>query len=248
VGVSELSQVVRLGAGSPRLDFETEAEWRETRKMLRVVFPVNVRADRSTCEIQFGTYRRPTHDNTSWERAQFEVCAHRFADLSEVTHGVALLNDCKYGHFLKGNLLDLNLLRSPVHPDPEADQGHHRFTYALFPHEGDFADGGVVAEAHRLNQPPVVLNDAVELDLPVKLEAEGVVVETLKKAENKNALVVRLYEALGRREDCVLHADEAAELWETNLMEERTARIGMDANRAELSFHPFEIKTVLVVS
>ena len=246
VGESEITQVVRLAAGARRLDFETEVEWRETRKMLRVAFPVDVQTDHSTSEIQFGTFERPTHDNTSWERAQFEVCAHRFADLSESTHGVAMLNDCKYGHFLKGNVLDLNLLRSPCHPDPEADRGHHSFTYALFPHEGDFNESDVVTEAHALNQPPVVLPGRVACDMPVQLNAEGVVLDTLKKAEDSSALVLRLYETRGRREECEMELRGNGTLRTATIMEEPGRPIEMDEGRATLAFSPFEIKTLML--
>ena len=246
VGDSEITQTVRLASGVRRLDFDTQVEWRETRKMLRVAFPVDVQTPRSTSEIQFGTFERPTHDNTSWERAQFEVCAHRFADLSEPTHGVALLNDCKFGHFLKGNVLDLNLLRSPTHPDETADRGHHRFTYALLPHEGDFAESDVVARAHGLNQPPVVLPGRVECDLPVRIMGDTVVLETLKRAEDGDAHVLRLYESKGRRAQCTLFLPVDRPVREADIMEEPGEEIPLTNGQAELQFDPFEIKTLLL--
>ena len=113
---------------------------------------------------QRGVVRRPTHRNTSWEEARFEVAAHRFVDLSEHGYGVALLNDGKYGHHALHNELGLSLLRSPVYPDPLADEGRQSFTYALFPHQGDWLSGGVLAEAEDLNQP--LLARAVKADAP----------------------------------------------------------------------------------
>ena len=124
-------------------------------KFLKVAFPVDVHASRATYEIQFGHLERPTHANTSWDVARFEVCAHRWADLSEPGYGVALLNDCKYGYDIHGNVMRLSLLRAPGWPDPESDQGAHRFAYALFPHAGDLREAGVIAEAEAFNLPLV---------------------------------------------------------------------------------------------
>ena len=122
---------MRLASGSRRLEFVTEVDWHERHKFLKVAFPVNVLAARATYEIQFGHLERPTHTNTSWDVARFEVCAHRWADLGEPGYGVALLNDCKYGYDIHGNVMRLSLLRGPGWPDPESDQGSHRFSYAL---------------------------------------------------------------------------------------------------------------------
>ena len=156
-GASTITQTMRLASGSRRLDFDTEVDWHEHHKFLKVAFPVDVHASRATYEIQFGHLERPTHANTSWDVARFEVCAHRWADLSEPGYGVALLNDCKYGYDIHGNVMRLSLLRSPGWPDPESDQGAHRFSYALFPHAGDLRDAGVIAEAEAFNLPLVVM-------------------------------------------------------------------------------------------
>ena len=152
-GASTITQTMRLASGSRRLEFDTEVDWHERHKFLKVAFPVDVHASRATYEIQFGHLERPTHTNTSWDVARFEVCAHRWADLSEPGYGVALLNDCKYGYDIHGNVMRLSLLRAPGWPDPESDQGAHRFSYALFPHAGDLRAAGVVAEAEAFNLP-----------------------------------------------------------------------------------------------
>ena len=154
-GASTITQTIRLASGSRRLDFDTDVDWHEHHKFLKVAFPVDVHATRATYEIQFGHLERPTHANTSWDVARFEVCAHRWADLSEPGYGVALLNDCKYGYDIHGNVMRLSLLRSPGWPDPESDQGAHRFSYALFPHAGDLREAGVIAEAEAFNLPLV---------------------------------------------------------------------------------------------
>ncbi len=151
-GKSTIIQTMRLAAGARRIDFHTEVDWHERHRFLKVAFPVAVRSARATYEIQHGHIERPTVVNTSWDEARFEVCAHRWADLSEAGYGVALLNDCKYGYDIRGHVMRLSLLRAPVYPDPEADQGRHRFAYALLPHPGPFQDS-VIAQAEFFNLP-----------------------------------------------------------------------------------------------
>ena len=152
---SGYTQRISLAADSPRLDIETTIDWRERHILLKVAFPVDILAPAATYEIQYGNVQRPTHRNTSWDWARFETCAQKWADLSEGGYGVSLLNDCKYGHDIHGNVMRLSLLRSPTYPDPEADQGEHRFTYSLLPHAGGW-EAGTVAEAYALNDPLVV--------------------------------------------------------------------------------------------
>ncbi|WP_274653185.1 alpha-mannosidase [Paenibacillus humicola] len=152
-GESELVQRVVLTAGSRRIDFETTADWKESGKMLRTSFPADVRADSVVCDIQFGYLKRPTHRNTMWDYAKDEICAHHYVDLSEPDYGVALLNDCKYGHRAEGSELDLNLLRSPSYPDPDADRAGHAFTYSLYPHPGDHVRAEVYKRGCELNVP-----------------------------------------------------------------------------------------------
>src|SRR5215211_327379 len=150
---SSISQTYQLRSGSRRVDIETHLEWHERQILLRALFPLAVRSHEASFETMYGVVRRPTHRNTSWDAARFEVAAHRFADLSEPGYGVALLNDGKYGHSACGNVLGISLLRSPVHPDPFADEGEHHFTYSLFPHKGDWTGSGVAQEAFTLNSP-----------------------------------------------------------------------------------------------
>src|SRR5919202_3689661 len=150
---SRISQTYVLLAGSRRLDIETLARWHERQVLLRALFPVRVRSHEATFETMYGVVQRPTYRNTSWDVARFEVAAHRFADLSETGYGVALLNNGKYGHSVRDNVLGISLLRSPVHPDPLADEGEHSFTYSLFPHEGDWTGARVAQEAFALNSP-----------------------------------------------------------------------------------------------
>jgi alpha-mannosidase len=199
---STLTQRVSLRAHSGRLDFDCEADWHETDQMLKVEFPLDVHSDHATYEIQFGHLRRPTHFNTSWDVARFEVPAQRWADLSEPAFGVALLNDSKYGYSCHGKIMRLSLLRSPTWPDPKADQGRHGFRYALYPHAGSPQTGGVVREAMRFNQPLLaVATDAAPVSHSFfAVDNEAIVIDTVKKAEDSDDLIVRLYESSGSRQ------------------------------------------------
>ena len=153
---SRIVQEVRLWAGSARIDFATRLDWHDRRWLVKARFPLAVRSDRATFETAFGVVERPTHRNTSWDDARFEVAGHRFADLSEPGYGAALLNDGRYGHHALGSELGLSLLRSPTWPDPLADEGVQEVTYALYPHAGQWLEGGVLAEAEDLNRPLLV--------------------------------------------------------------------------------------------
>ncbi|MFP5327820.1 MAG: alpha-mannosidase, partial [Acidimicrobiia bacterium] len=202
LGASTIDQTMRLAAGSPRLEFHSVVDWQESHTLLKVAFPLDVHTHRASFEIQYGHVERPTHRNTSWDEARFEVCAHTWADLSEQGFGVALLNDCKYGHDVNGNVMRLTLLRSSTHPDPVADKGRHEFAYALFPHEGDAATGGVIAEAHAFNSPlrtvPAGTGAAsTGARSVVQVEGDGVVVTAVKRADDGEGTIVRCYEAFG---------------------------------------------------
>jgi alpha-mannosidase len=252
-GASTIRQRVLLRAGSKRLDFETEVDWKERRKMLRVSFTVDVLAEQAAFDIQYGTVRRSTRRNTSWETAQFEVPAHRFADLSQGDCGAALLSDCKYGYRVQDNLLDLNLLRSPVNPDPDADLGRHVFTYSFLPHAGDLSASEVFAEAAALNQGVALFDglaagSAAGFAFPCRLSGEGVVTEVLKKSENGESLILRAYETRGREARAELRlADPGTKVWETDLMEreERSLSEGVKDGEASISlrFRPYQIRT-----
>ncbi len=140
-----------LYAGVPRVDVKMKAEWHEKHILLKVAFPLSAHSDKAAFEIPFGSVERPTTRNTPAEQAQFEVPAQRWADISDSKHGFSLLNDCKYGYDAKGNVLRLSLLRSPEWPDPHADEGHHEFTYSLYPHGGGWKDALTIRHGYELN-------------------------------------------------------------------------------------------------
>jgi alpha-mannosidase len=256
-GNSRIEQEIRLTRGSGRLEVHCSVDWHENHKLLKVAFPLDVRAAAARHEIQFGHVERPTHENTSWDRARFETCAHTWVDLSEDGFGVALLNDCKYGHDVSGNVIRLSLLRAPTWPDPLADRGPHRFAYALYPHAGPPTSGGVIAEAHAFNTPlrvrPIESGRDAARTLPaqhslVEADDPGVVITALKAADDGHGSIVRLHEAFGGRRRLRLRSPGATRAERVDLLEQ-----AMDAEplpvvdgEIELELRPFELVTLRV--
>ena len=245
IGKSTLTQRVYLDANSKRLDFNTEVNWQEAHRMLRVAFPTTIRTDQASFDIPYGYVRRNTHRNLSWDMARFEVAAQKYADLSDNTYGVALLNDCKYGYKVLENVIDLNLLRAPTYPDPDADWGEHKFTYSLLPHRGELISSDVQEQAIQLNQPPAIFAGFAlgETSIPLTVEGEGVSLEVLKKAEKEDCLIVRLVERLGSETTAkVKLTDQNAALVETDMLEwNEIATLGK--GQIEIPMNPFEIRT-----
>ena len=239
-GRTKIRQEVSLGAQDDFLTVRTEINWHELFRMLRAEFLPAVAADEVSCDIQYGTIRRSTGDKTPLQKAQFEICAHKYVDVSDGEKGFSLLNDCKYGHRVKEGLISLNLLRSPVFPDPHADRGKHTFTYALYPHKGALSKE-TLSRAYRLNKPPVPFTGAHGFKPLVSVDNDAVVAQLVKKAYDGNALVVRLYESQGKAARAALKTDfQYQSALETDLMEEN----GVPADPENLTFRPFEIKTV----
>ncbi|SCF69551.1 glycoside hydrolase family 38 C-terminal domain-containing protein [Streptomyces sp. Ncost-T10-10d] len=249
-GASRIVQEIRLTAGSRRIDIDTEVDWRESEKVLKVSFPLDVHAERSTAEIQFGHIHRPTHDNTSWDAARFEICAHRWLRVAEPGYGVTLLNDSAYGHEVTrtphgtglGTTVRLTLLRAPHSPDPETDLGRHRFTYALAP-GGEVTDA--VREGLALNLP---LRAAVAPVLPSLISTghPAVTVESVKLAEDRGGdVIVRLYESAGGRADTTLRVGfPVVQARITDLLERSLHEADTDEHGLVLSLRPFQILTV----
>lgn len=253
---STIVQDISLMAHSRRIDFATRVDWRDRHVLLKVAFPVEILASTARYEIQWGHVERPTHRNTLWDWARFEAVAHKWVDLSEGNYGVSLLNDCKYGHDVQGNVLRLTLLRSPTLPDPTADQGEHRFTYSLFPHPGGW-DYRTVAAGYLLNDPAfvhprpenpgaAVARPRVALHRPfVAVDRPEVVVETIKWAEDGNGLILRLYDAARTRGPVRLTfsvpLQEAARV---NLLEEDPEPLPVAGSEVIIPLRPFEIVTL----
>ncbi|MFD1713283.1 alpha-mannosidase [Amnibacterium flavum] len=236
-----ITQRVVLEAGSDVVRFETDVDWHEKHRMLRAEFRPRHYGETVKCEIQFGHIERVTTERDPVEKAQFEVCAHKWIATEDSGGGFALLNDGKYGHRAKNGLLSLNLLRAPTFPDKTADRGRHHFTYAFAPFEsGDLAP--VIAEGYRLNNPLTIAQGTVFESL-IGVDDPGVLVETVKRAENGDGVVLRLYESLGRPTTTVLRtALPHAVALTTNLLEVPAGEADLD----RLEFGPFEIKTILL--
>jgi alpha-mannosidase len=248
---STYRQQISLVYNSAILRFDTVIDWRERHTLLKIAFPVDVLSPVATYEIQWGTIQRPTHRNTSWDWARFEGCAQKWVDLSEGGYGVALLNDCKYGHDIRDNVIRLTALRSPTYPDPEADQGQHTFSYALYPHPNDgsgLLNSDIAAKAYAFNDPLRVIEGTHQKSRwlnPLFWIEDGAILETIKVAEDGDGYIVRLYE--GNRVRGVVTLNSAFPIqaaWITNLLEENQDSLPIENNRIRLSVHPYQIITV----
>ena len=268
-GHSVLVQEISLAAGGRRLEFLNRLSWREKATMLRTSFPIAVHAADASYEIQFGHIRRPTHRNTTWDLAKDEVAAHKWADLSQHDFGVALLNDSKYGHKIKDNAIDLNLLRSTPYPGPEivkdadvkpgephggyTDQADHVFRYAIYSHAGDAVAGGVPQAGYEFNLPLRLISTKPHAGPKpaasslISLNVSNVIVEAVKQAEDDSAMVIRLYECgQSNAKAAIRFGFTPKKVEETNLMEESLRELPLENNAVGLEFRPFEIKTLKV--
>jgi alpha-mannosidase len=257
-GSSRVTQVLRLAPGERRLEVDTEVDWHETEKFLKLAFPLDVHAERYASETQFGHFHRPTHTNTSWEAAKFEACNHRFVHLEEPGWGVAIVNDSTYGHDVTRTVraggdpgttttVRASLLRAPRFPDPETDQGVHRFRHALLP-GADIGDA--VREGWRINLPERRVTGAGEVAPLVSVDREEVVITAVKLADDGSGdVVVRFHEAHGGRARATLTAGfpvagvAVTDLLERPLAEEESATEA-DGDRIAVRLRPFQLMTL----
>jgi alpha-mannosidase len=264
---SRISQQIIIPIHDRCIEFRTYVDWQENHKLLKAAFPLGLATGKATYEIPFGALERTTHRNTSWEQAQYEVCGHRWADLSEHGYGVSLLNDCKYGYDIKDSVLRLSLLRAPGWPDAGADRGEHVFTYALYPHEGSWQQAQTVRVAAGLNEPlrAIKADSATAVSAAqatgsfeqswIHVASDQVILDTVKPAEDGTGIVLRLYEAHGGRSEAVINlseellaAGERFAVTEVNILEDRLADLTMSGDGLRLSFKPFEIKTIKITT
>lgn len=249
---SAFTQDIVIYADSNRIDFINYVDWYETEKMLKAEFNVDVLSSKATYEIQFGAIERPTHYNTSYDKTKFEVSAHKWADLSEGNYGVSLLNDCKYGYDIKDSRMRITLLRSPVDPDPVADKGYHEFTYSIVPHKGNWISADIVNRGYELNAPlhAVLCSDVNTTGmLPyeksyISCNCNNVVVDTVKCAEDKDGIIVRVYEATGSKTVASLSFGfDINTVIECNLVEQEEQSVQTVENALTFEIKPFEIKS-----
>ncbi|MDO5410543.1 MAG: alpha-mannosidase [Lachnospiraceae bacterium] len=245
---SVIEQDMTLYSYSRRIDFKTKVDYHEVHQLLKAAFPVDIRSTYATYDVQYGNVRRPNHWNTSWDQARFESVAHRWADLSERDYGVSILNDCKYGHDIKDNVLRITLIKAATNPDHLQDQGAHAFTYSLLPHRGDFVEGRTVQEAFAVNEPMQVAAGKAksEWESFLSIDNELVELDAVKKSEDGKSIVIRFHEFAGSRQKVTLRPGFAFTAWAESDLRER--QIGETMNTAEISMElkPYEIKTVLI--
>jgi alpha-mannosidase len=251
---SKFVQDITLDAGSDQVDVVNDFDWHETHVLLKAAFPLAATSNKATYEVPYGSIERATTRNNSWEQAQFEVPALRWADLGDAQHGFSLINNSKYGYDDKDNVLRISLLRSPIWPDPDADRGHHHFTYALYPHGGDWKQALTVRHGYEYNyQLHAMQVEAHSGSLPaqfayVTVKPENVVLTALKKAEDSNALIFRVYEWAGKSGDVEIHVPKGATgATETNLMETpEGSALNLAGDTVTATIHPYEILTLRV--
>ncbi len=251
---SKFVQDIVLYAGADEVDVVNDIDWHETHVLLKAAFALSASGPFATYEIPFGTIQRPTTRNNSWEQTRFEVPALRWADLGDTQHGFSLINESKYGYDGVGNLLRLTLLRSPVYPDPNADRGHHHFSYALYPHAGDWKQALTVRRGYEFNYKLTAMQvEAHTGAMPqehsfVSVMPENVVLTAIKKAEDSNALIFHMYEWAGKEGNVTVKIPvEATGATETNLMEKpEGSPLNLNGNHVTIPIHPYEILAVRV--
>ena len=245
---SVFEQDIVLKADSRRVDFETEVDWNELHRLLKVEFPVAVNATEGINEIQFGYMTRPTHRSRLYDSDRYEVCNQRYSALVDQSHGAAVLNDCKYGISMNGNALQLTLLRAAASPEMRADNGKNVFTYAFTAWDGSFLDSPVVREAYDLNVPLRTASGSAETFSAFGVSAPNVFIDTVKPAEDGSGdVVLRLYEAKKADTDCALTLNvPAAKVWECDMLENKKAELPLSEGKTDLHFHTFEVKTIRI--
>ena len=208
-------------------------------------------SDTARFETQFGNIKRPTHENYGTDKSQFEVCNHKWTDLSDTRFGVSILNDCKYGISVNGNDMRLTLHKGGCRPDTRGDKGVHKFTYSLLVHESGFSTESVIKPAYELNYPTLVFNGSVNHEnIPsiLSVDADNVIIETVKPSEDNNGFIVRIYETEGTYTGCNLTFNsDIKSVFKTDMLEYGDEPIKADNNRVKLDFKPFEIKTLRFV-
>ena len=250
---SRMIQDIRFYAHSPRIDFNTWVDWKEHQYLLKAGFPVDVHTDEAAFDIQFGNVVRKTHTNTSWDRARFESCGHKWMDVSESGYGVSLLNDCKYGHSVREGCIELTLIKSGIEPNPDTDNEEHVFTYSLYPHQGTWREADTQKEAADLNQPLSAVNGGIPGESYgfAGVKGDSVVLETVKRSEDGDGIILRLYESRNKRVNAKVSLSCApVTVTECNLLEEPVDEAGglmIDQDGFSFVIKPYEIKTYKVV-
>lgn len=233
-----------------RVDFDTQVDWKEQHYMLKAHFPADLFYNDATFDIQYGNVRRATHKNTSWDVARFEVCAHKWMDVSEGNYGFSLMNDCKYGHSVDENSVALTLLKSSTEPNPTADQEMHYFTYSIAPHAGDWRAANTPEKAYKLNIPVTAVagqGGEKALESFARVDQPNVIIESVKRALKEDATIIRAYECFGQRAKVRLTLADAPDcVKRVSLMEDVLGDAKVDGNAIEFEVKPYEIVSFMV--
>lgn len=247
---SKVVQYVHIYNELPRIDFESNFDWKEHDIVVKAAFPVDVNAHEATYEIQYGNVTRSTHENTSWDVAEFEVCGHKWVDISEGDFGISMINNCKYGHDIKNGNMRLTLLKCGTDPNPEADKEEHKFTYSIYTHAGSWKEANTPQMAYNMNTPLFTkIEEAHSGELSTKMSLanvnkKNVMIEVIKKAEDSNELIIRMYEYENKRTEVKLQFNKEIEaICECDLMENNLESINPNGNSIEFTITPYEIKT-----
>ena len=226
------------------LAFNTHIDWQEKHKLLKVAFPVNTYANEAYHEIQFGYVKRPVHRSYQTDKDRYEVCNHRYTALTDGAHGAAVLNDGKFGVNVVENEIRLTLLRAAMMPDQNADRGLQQFIYAFYPFDGSFQDSDVLQQAMQLNEPMLAGGSCDDLGPIFLSDKKNIIVDTIKPADcYENALLVRVYEAMGKQTDCAFTTHtNVKSIVETDMLEENEQSVDL----SNVHFGPFEIKTFIL--
>ena len=246
---SAYTQYIRLAKDSKRIEFETEVDFKELHKLLKVGFPVDVYAENAINEMQFGYVERPTHRSRLYDKERFEVCNHRYTALKDNSHGAAVMNDCKYGISVNGNSMELTLLRSGACPDLRTDNRVHNFTYAFTAWEGDFASADVVKEAYALNVPARVVTGGTLDASYLGVDNDNIIIDTVKEAEDGSGdIIVRLYESKKAAAPAKLRVSygKSFKAYSCDMLENVKEELTEAEGEVALSFRAFEIKTVRI--
>lgn len=247
---SVIEQKIWLYEHIDRIDFETKLDWHTEHTLLKTYFPTDVNTDKATFDTQFGNVERPAHTNTSWDKAKFEVCGHKFADLSDSGYGISVLNDCKYGYSVGNGEIGLTLLRCPTYPDPDCDKGVHKFVYSLYPHIGDVRNSAVYTQAYLLNNPFISTIASGKGKLPsefsfISSDKSNVIIDTVKKAEDSEDTIVRLFECSNKTTDVKIKLSlPVKKVVLCDLMENELETVPLSDGIIALRVKPFEIITL----
>lgn len=243
---STLVQNISLRRDSRRLDFETMIDWRESHKLIKVCFPVNIHTDEALHEIQFGYVKRPNHRSREYDADRFEVCNHKWSALVEENRGAAIINDCKYGVNVLGNSINLTLLKAPKAPDFNADVGIQKFTYSFYAWNGPLIQSNVIREAYELNIPAKCVAGSGGINSLFRTNDANIIIDTVKPAEDGSGdVIVRLFESIHTSSRCTLSiALPIKKAVQTNMLEIPESDLSVDNGDIYLDFRPFEIKTL----